>query len=100
VSHETVRRWIIRLSKVMRLDVPKRPRRLIALDEARVVIRGAEVFVWSAIDCETREVLGIMVTRKRRSKGASDFIMMVLRTCSEDVEPRFLVDGVHGFRRL
>jgi putative transposase len=44
--------------------VKKRERRLIAMDETRLKLQGRDIFIWAAIDIDTKELLSItLLTR-------------------------------------
>ncbi|MFQ3475105.1 IS6 family transposase [Halonotius sp. F2-221B] len=52
-----------------------------AVDETKVEVDGTEVFVWTAVDCETLEVLHVDVTPGRSSLDALLFLREVLEQC-------------------
>lgn len=55
VSHEAVRKWVKRLSKLISQPEPKM-RRCVAIDETKLKEDGVQIFVWAAMDVDTREV--------------------------------------------
>ena len=57
-SHSSVLNWARALGSV-RWTIPPRERRLIAVDETVEKANGREVYVWAAIDVDTRELLAI-----------------------------------------
>ena len=58
ISHESVRKYYHRIKYI--LKEPKREKRkLIAIDETIVRVGDRKVFVWAAIDVETKECLAI-----------------------------------------
>ena len=59
ISHESVRKYYHRIKYILK-QPRKKERKLIAVDETRVGNR--KVFVWAAIDVETKECLGIWVS--------------------------------------
>ena len=52
-------------------------------DETILRVGDRKVFVWDAIDVETRECLGIWVSMARHQFLVSKFIRMVLKYCKE-----------------
>ena len=48
------------------------------------------MFVWAAIDVETRECLGIWISMARHQFIISKFIKMILKYCKN--KPKFIVD--------
>jgi len=52
---------------------------------------GKQLFVWSTIDIETKELLAIWALYQRSSFAAMVFVRIVLRTCVN--KPVILVDG-------
>jgi transposase-like protein len=70
--------------------MPPRGRRLIAVDETVEKVNGREVYVWAAIDVDTRELLAIKATWSRSSLDALLFLSRVLGACTN--KPVFVVD--------
>ena len=60
-SHSSVLDWARALGSVG-WTIPPRERRLIAVDETVEKVNGREVYVWAAIDVDTRELLAIKAT--------------------------------------
>ena len=58
VSYESVRKYYHRLKYVLK-QPRKKERKLIAVDETIIRVGERRVFVWAAIDVETKECLGI-----------------------------------------
>ena len=69
----------------------KKERELIAVDEMILRVGDRKVFVWAAIDVETRECLGIWVSMARHQFLVSKFIRMVLKYCKN--KPKFIVNS-------
>ena len=84
-----VRKYYHRLKYILK-QPRKKERRLIAVDETIVMVGDKKVFVWAAIDVETKECLGIWVSMARHQFIVSKFIRMVLRYCKN--KPTFIVD--------
>jgi len=68
-SHSSVLNWARALGSVG-WTIPPRGRRLIAVDETVEKVNGREVYVWAAIDVDTRELPAIRATRSRGSLDA------------------------------
>ena len=101
ISHESVRKYYHRIKYILK-EPRKKERRFIAVDETIIRVGDRKVFVWAAIDVETKECLGIWVSMARHQFLVSEFIRMVLRYCKN--KPKFIVDnGVwyrNAFERL
>ena len=89
-SHVSVYRWVHALKGVV-LSVPRRERRVVAMDETKLKINGRQVFVWAAIDTDTRELLAVYSSYYRSSINTMAFVKSVLDACTN--KPVVLVDG-------
>ena len=58
ISHKSVCKYYHRLKYVLK-QPRKKERKFIAIDETIVRVGDWRVFVWAAVDIETRECLGI-----------------------------------------
>lgn len=88
--YRSVHYWVQQL-KCIRSRVPKKARRFVAIDETKQKVNGRQLFVWDAIDIETKELLAVYASYQRSSINALIFIRMVLKTC--EGKPVILVDG-------
>jgi len=82
--------WVHQL-KGVRSRVQRRVRRVVAIDETKQKVNGRQLFVWDAIDTETKELLAVYASYQRSSINALVFVKMVLEAC--DGKPVVLVDG-------
>jgi putative transposase len=89
-SHVSVCRWVHALKGVV-LSVPRRERRVVAMDETKLKINGRQVFVWAAVDTDTRELLAVYSSYYRSSINTMAFVRKVLDACTN--KPVVLVDG-------
>jgi transposase-like protein len=64
---------------------------MVAIDETKVKVEGRWCSLWAAIDTESRELLGVLLTPTRDGGDASRFIRRVLKTCTNT--PTVVVDG-------
>jgi len=88
ISHESVRIYYHRLKKV--IDQPTRKkRRLIAIDETKIKLENKQIFVWAAIDVDSKECLSVCL-EGRSSFHAYVFLRDVLRYCED--KPEIVVD--------
>jgi transposase-like protein len=55
-SHEAVRLWVKRLEQLT-VKVEARPRRMAAVDEAKIKVNGERRYAWAAVDVDARELL-------------------------------------------
>ncbi len=75
ISHESVRIYYHRLKTVLR-QPKKKKRRLIAIDESKLKLENKQIFVWSAVDVDTRECLAIWASESRGSFEAYVFLRL------------------------
>jgi transposase-like protein len=88
--YRSVHYWVHQL-KGVRSRVQRRVRRVVAIDETKQKVNGRQLFVWDAIDTETKELLAVYASYQRSSINALVFVKMVLEAC--DGKPVVLVDG-------
>ncbi len=87
ISYESVRKYYHRLKYILK-EPKKKERKLIAVDETIIRVGDWKVFVWAAIDVETKECLEIWVPTARYQFLISKFIRMVLKYCEN--KPKFI----------
>ena len=78
-SHEVIRQWFHRLTHLFEPD--RQDRQEVAVDETKIEVDGEEVYVWTAVDCDTLEVLAVEVSPGRSSLDALVFLRDVLKRC-------------------
>jgi transposase-like protein len=88
--YRSVHYWVQKL-KGITSHVPRKVRRVVAMDETKQKVNGRQLFVWSATDTETRGLLAVYASYQRSSFAALVFVRMVLEAC--DGKPAVLVDG-------
>jgi transposase-like protein len=93
-SRESVRRWFHRFSSIF--SVERRFRRAVAVDETVVKLHGLRVYVWSALDVDSGEILAIYASWSRSMIVALKFIRMVLDKCL--YKPLIIVDRGPWYR--
>ena len=93
-SRESVRRWFHTFSRIF--SVERRFRDSVALDEAVVKLQGLRVYVWSAVDVDSGEVLAIYASWGRSMIVALKFIRMLLDRCLN--KPLIIVDRGPWYR--
>ena len=76
ISHESVRIYYHRIKKVVKHSERKR-RRLIAIDETKLKFENNQIFVWSAIDVDSKECLFVWASEGRGSFEAYAFLKEV-----------------------
>ena len=79
-SHVSVLEWYRRLSQAIGRIQPKY-REAVAVDETKLKVNGKQVYVWVAIDIETKEVLGVRASLSRSSLEAYLFLSQVRKKC-------------------
>jgi putative transposase len=60
-SRESVRIWVHRFSSSFKPS--KRARRLVAVDETVLKVKGQICYLWAAIDVDTNEILAVYASR-------------------------------------
>ncbi len=89
ISHESVRIYYHRLKTVLK-PPKKKKRRLIAIDETKIKLERKLIFVWAAIDVDTKECLAIWASESRGSFEAYVFLREMLKHCEN--KPEIIVD--------
>jgi DDE domain len=80
--YRSVHYWVQQL-KGIGSRVQVKERRFVAIDETKQKINGRQLFVWSAIDVETKELLAMWASYQRSSFAALVFVKTVLGTCAK-----------------
>ena len=70
-SHVSVFNWVHALRGIVS-RVPRRERKIVAIDETKLKIQGRQVYVWAAIDADTKELLAGLCLRPDRSEHQHD----------------------------
>jgi transposase-like protein len=89
ISHESVRIYYHRLREVIK-QPEKKKRRFVAIDETKIKLEKKQIFVWAAIDADTRECLAIWASEGRTSFHAYVFLKEMLKHCEN--KPEIVVD--------
>jgi transposase-like protein len=78
--------------KVSSVKIAKEPRyrRCIAVDETKLRVKKSYVYVWSAVDVDSKELLALEASYGRSSLSAPSFLKKALRMCTN--KPLVLVD--------
>jgi len=78
--------------KVSKIRVATEPRysRCIAVDETKLSVKGVHVYVWSAVDVDSKELLALEASYGRISLNAPSFMKKALRMCTN--KPLVIVD--------
>ncbi len=88
-SNEAVRLWVKKLEQVA-VKVEAKPKRMIAVEEAKIKADGEWCYVWAAIDVDARELLAVWVSWQRSILHAEAFLKRMLQTCTN--KPVIIVD--------
>jgi transposase-like protein len=73
-----------------------RYRRCIAVDETKLSVKGVYVYVWSAVDVDSKELLALEASYGRSSLNALAFLKKALRMCTN--KPLVIVDRGPWYR--
>jgi len=84
--------------RVSEIRVAKEPRyrRCIAVDETKLRVKKSYVYVWSAVDVDSKELLALEASYGRSCLNALAFLKKALRMCTN--KPLVLVDGGPWYR--
>jgi putative transposase len=84
--------------KVSSVKVSREPRyrRCIAIDEAKLCVKKSHVYVWSAVNVDSKELLALEASYGRSSLNALAFLKKALRMCTN--KPLVLVDKGPRYR--
>jgi transposase-like protein len=84
--------------RVSEIRVAKEPRyrRCIAVDETKLRVKKSYVYVWSAVDVDSKELLALEASYGRSSLNALSFLKKALRMCTD--KPLVLVDKGPWYR--
>ena len=66
----------------------------IAVDETKLKVKGGVVYVWSAVDVDSGELLALEASYGRSCLNAFEFLKKALKKCLN--MPKVLVDEGHG----
>jgi putative transposase len=78
-SRESVRILVHRFSSSFKPS--KRAKRLIAVDETVLKVKGQICYLWAAIDVDTNVILALYASRGRGIPSAIEFLRKVLDSC-------------------
>jgi transposase-like protein len=84
--------------RVSEIRVSKEPRyrRCIAVDETKLSVKGVHVYVWSAVDVDSKELLALEASYGRSSLNALSFLKKALKMCTN--KPLVIVDRGPWYR--
>jgi transposase-like protein len=84
--------------KVSTIKIAREPRyrRCIAVDETKLRVKKSYVYVWSAVDVDSRELLALEASYGRSSLNALAFLRKALRMCTN--KPLVIVDRGPWYR--
>ena len=94
LAMKLLRQWYHRFAQLFTNF--KKYRRCIAIDETKIKIGNRYWYVWAAIDVDTWEILGVMVTKWRTSIDVIQLVRRILMYCEN--KPLILVDRGPWYR--
>lgn len=90
-SHVAVYYWVQKLKGLVRNDASRvKVRRAIAVDETKLKVNGQHLFIWAAIDVDSREILAVDASWQRSAMNAEHVLKKALTLCLN--KPLILVD--------
>jgi transposase-like protein len=78
-SYEAVHYWYKQFRELFAVGC--KDRRAFALDETKVKLEGKQVYLWTAVDVDTKEVIMVYLSRTRCGLDTYSFLKKVLRFC-------------------
>ena len=78
-SYEAVHYWYKQFKELF--IVGCKERRAIAIDETKVKLEKKQVYLWTAVDVDTKEVIAVYLSETRCSLDTYSFLKYVLRFC-------------------
>lgn len=87
-SYEAIHYWYQKFQQLF--AVKSRERNAVALDETKVKRENKQVYLWTAVDVDSHEVLGVYISDTRTGLDTSSFLKYILRFCTN--EPVFITD--------
>ena len=85
-----VHKWIKKFEEKLPIVTERKPRKIIAIDEAVVKANGENYYVYAAIDVERNELILMKVYPLRNYLTTKLFISEVLKYCEN--KPKFVID--------
>jgi len=95
ISKSAVHYLAKRVSEI-RVSKESRYRRCIAVDETKLSVKGVYVYVWSAVDVDSKELLALEASYGRSSLNALAFLKKALKMCTN--KPLVIVDKGPWYR--
>jgi putative transposase len=84
--------------KVSEIRVSKEPRyrRCLVVDETKLRVKKSYVYIWSAVDVDSKELLALEASYSRSSLNAPTFLKKALKMCTN--KPLVIVDKGPWYR--
>jgi putative transposase len=95
ISKSAVHYLAKRISGI-RVSKEPRYRRCIAVDEIKLCVKKSYVYIWSAVDVDSKELLALEASYGRSSLNALAFLKKALRMCTN--KPLVIVDKGSWYR--
>jgi len=94
----TFSRAFTSIPKASTISIAREPRfrRCIAVGETKLFVKGVYVYVWSAVDVDSRELLALEASYGRSSLNTLSFLKKALKMCTN--KPLVLVDRGPWYR--
>ncbi|MEM2178746.1 MAG: DDE-type integrase/transposase/recombinase [Candidatus Methanomethylicaceae archaeon] len=90
ISKSTIHYLSKKVSENIKISIEKKERRCIAIDETKLKIKKKIVYIWSAIDINSKEILVLEARYGRSCIDALIFLRKVLKLCKN--KPKIIVD--------
>ena len=93
-SYEAVRYWHNQFKELF--VVGCKERRAIAIDETKVKREEKQIFLWTAVDVDSKEILGFFISETRCALDTYWFLKKVLQSCTN--KPMIIGDKAPWYR--
>ena len=93
-SYEAVHYWYKQFQELF--VVTPKERRAIALDETKIKRSKKQVYLWTAVDVDSKEVIGVYISDTRTGLDTSSFLKYILRFCTNN--PVFIGDKAPWYK--
>ncbi|MEM1559977.1 MAG: DDE-type integrase/transposase/recombinase [Nitrososphaerota archaeon] len=81
ISKSTVNELAGKFSSIVKISLDSKIRRCIAVDETKLKVKGVIVYVWSAVDVDSGELLTLEASYCRSCLNTLLFLKKTLRLC-------------------
>lgn len=78
-SYEAVHYWYKQFKELFTIGIKERC--AIALDETKIKREKKQVYLWTAVDVDTKEIIAVYISETRSGLNAYSFLKYMLKFC-------------------